>query len=96
MVRRPDIDTLLYAIIGEAEVALRRMKFEEQIEHIQCIADLIRNRMRDWTLRQQWSEIDCLMEEAKRDDPFGTWGVGGRDLRYRAAKNGASEHKTQR
>ena len=61
--RRLDTDTLLYAIIGEAEVALRRKNFEPQVEHIHRVVDVIENRMNDWETKQLWSEIDRLMAE---------------------------------
>ena len=69
--RRPDIDTLLYVIIGEAEVALRRKNFQGQIEHIHCVVDLIENRIKDWEARQLWSEIDRGIEKSKKVGPLG-------------------------
>ena len=63
--RKPDIDTLLYAIIGEAEVALRRKNFEPQVYNIHDVVDVIENRMKDWEAKQLRSEIDRLIVERK-------------------------------
>ena len=70
MSRRPDINVLLRAIQAEAECAQRHggaRAFARHIENIQCMVDLIRNRMEDWDVRQHWTRLDRLMGEA---DPY--------------------------
>ena len=74
---QPDIDTLLYAIIGEAEVALKRKNFQHQIEHIHCVVDLIENRIKDWEARLMWSEIDRLWPGARVKDDADRRKIGG-------------------
>ena len=69
--KRPDIDTLLYAVIGEAEVALKRKNFETQVEHLHRLVFTIEDRIKRGEDEKGWSEIDRLMAKVEDNGTFG-------------------------
>ena len=56
---------LLNAIIGEAEVALRKARFEPNIQHMHRMIDIIEARIKRFKDEQSWSLIDRLFREAE-------------------------------
>lgn len=65
--RRLDVDDLLKAIIAEAEVALRRKNFEDNIRHIHLAVHTIERRIRDFWWAEYGSAIERLIAEHKEE-----------------------------
>ena len=65
--KRIDPDDFFKAVIGEAEVALRRKNFQAQVRHIHLIMHIMEERIRRFEDEQFWSEVERVFQEFDRD-----------------------------
>ncbi len=61
--KRIDPDDFFKAVIGEAEVALRRKNFQAQVRHIHLIMHIMEQRIKKFENEQLWGEVESLFHK---------------------------------
>ena len=73
--RRPDTETLFSAIAGEADACLHKSNWEERINNIERLLNVIR-----WRMKKHWDDMNQdQLDRVVKDAKGGDRNVGNRD-----------------